>query len=553
MLLNNYLFICSFFVFLIVLFKYGNKKQGEFFLVYSVLLFVFNIVSFKDFSSSFANPSIIVIYLLFLMSIGLKNNYFIFNIRKLTNGNFKLFFMTGILSSFLNNITVVSSLVSTLHKNKLKLILLSFASIIGGTLTNIGTSTNILFNQLLMELSNNTYQFFLIDFFKIGFPLLIISAIFIYFVSKINFSSEPIKVEPYHFELKLKDNSNMVGHSIKDNNLRNLEYFYLAEIIRNNKIIIPEPNTIIEQGDIFIMVGDLSKINSLPFLNETTILKEDSNKVLKNMKEILISPYFEFINKSIKEIGFRSLYNLSILAVYKNNERVKGKIGDIVLERGDKIIVSGEGSEHINDQFIFLNEVHRHEILSKKDSFIYLGMFFSAILLGLFQIVPLIKSLPIVLMYFIVKNYISFKEIKSSNIGFLLVIAAGILISKGLVNTGTNILISNFINSLTSIDFVLILILFFITVLLTELFSNTVAASIMVPIAISLNGFDQASLMAVIFAANASFIFPYNYHTNILIFNYGNFKLREFILSGLLMSAIYSSIVLSLIYYYYFL
>lgn len=544
---NGFIFLILFFTFLLLLFKFGHNKQKEFFFIFSILMLLLNYINIEEFIKSYFNTSLLTIFLLLIISTNLKYNYFFIKLTNKINTDFKLFFLSAGISSFLNNITVVSGFLELTNKNKRKLILLSFGAIIGGTLTAIGTSTNIIANEILLSSTNESINSFI--FAKFGIPILLISSLFVYIISKINLNESKENFK-YFFELKISNKSKMIGKTIKENKLRNLNDFYIAEIIRNEKSFIPNKETIIKENDIFILVGNLSKINELPFLNETKIINE--HKQLDNIKEIIISEHFKDIGLKIKDINFREKYNMSILSIYRNNRRIELKIGDIELEEGDMLIVLDNNKTEYTD-LIYVNTINiKHEKLNKKDSIIYLSLFISSIALALFKIIPIYIGLSMTLIYFLYKKYIVTANIKEMNFNFLIIIGAGLVISKVFKNTGIDSFISINILNFELETFTFIIILFIISIILTELFSNAVTVAIMIPIALSMFGFNEAAIMAVIFGANASFLIPYGYHTNIVIYNYGNFSLKEFIKLGFIMTLIYSFVFIGLIKIYYF-
>ena len=288
----------------------------------------------------------------------------------------------------------------------------------------------------------------------------------------------------------------------------------------------------------------------MPFLNETKLINK--HKQLNNVKEIIISEHFKDIGLKIKDINFREKYNMTILSIYRNNSRIELKIGDIELEEGDMLIVLDNNKTEYTD-LIYVNTINiKHEKLNKKDSIIYLSLFISSIALALFKIIPIYIGLIITLIYFLYKKYIVTANIKEMNFNFLIIIGAGLVISKVFKNTGIDSFISMNILNFELETFTFIIILFIISMILTELFSNAVTVAIMIPIALSMFGFNEAAIMAVIFGANASFLIPYGYHTNIVIYNYGNFSLKEFIKLGFIMTLIYSFVFIGLIKIYYF-
>lgn len=544
---NGFAFLILFFTFLLLLFKFGHNKQKEFFLAFSILMLALNYLSIGEFIKSFLNTSLLTIFLLLIISTNLKYNYFFLKLTNTINTDLKLFLLSAGISSFLNNITVVSGFLELTNKKKKKLILLSFGAIIGGTLTAIGTSTNIIANEILLSSTNESISSFV--FAKFGIPILLISTLFVYIISRINLKENKEEFK-YFFEIKISSNSKFIGKTIKENKLRNLNDFYIAEIIRGEEYFIPNKETIIRENDIFILVGNLSKINELPFLNETKLINK--HKQLNNVKEIIISEHFKDIGLKIKDINFREKYNMSILSIYRNNSRIELKIGDIELEEGDMLIVLDNNKTEYTD-LIYVNTINiKHEKLNKKDSIIYLSLFISSIALALFKIIPIYIGLIITLIYFLYKKYIVTANIKEMNFNFLIIIGAGLVISKVFKNTGIDSFISINILNFELETFTFIIILFIISMILTELFSNAVTVAIMIPIALSMFGLNEAAIMAVIFGANASFLIPYGYHTNIVIYNYGNFSLKEFIKLGFIMTLIYSFVFIGLIKIYYF-
>lgn len=544
---NGFAFLILFFTFLLLLFKFGHNKQKEFFLAFSILMLVLNYLSIGEFIKSFLNTSLLTIFLLLIISTNLKYNYFFLKLTNTINTDLKLFLLSAGISSFLNNITVVSGFLELTNKKKKKLILLSFGAIIGGTLTAIGTSTNIIANEILLSSTNESISSFV--FAKFGIPILLISTLFVYIISRMNLKENKEEFK-YFFEIKISSNSKFIGKTIKENKLRNLNDFYIAEIIRGEEYFIPNKETIIRENDIFILVGNLSKINELPFLNETKLINK--HKQLNNVKEIIISEHFKDIGLKIKDINFREKYNMSILSIYRNNSRIELKIGDIELEEGDMLIVLDNNKTEYTD-LIYVNTINiKHEKLNKKDSIIYLSLFISSIALALFKIIPIYIGLIITLIYFLYKKYIVTANIKEMNFNFLIIIGAGLVISKVFKNTGIDSFISINILNFELETFTFIIILFIISIILTELFSNAVTVAIMIPIALSMFGLNEAAIMAVIFGANASFLIPYGYHTNIVIYNYGNFSLKEFIKLGFIMTLIYSFVFIGLIKIYYF-
>ena len=539
----------------------------------SILLFL-RILSPKDVLFGFSNEQIVDVVLLILISKVLQStgvlSFFISKILK-KELDYKEFlsrmmiFVSGI-STVINNTPVVAMVLPYVndwcHKKKISpsklLIPLSYASIFGGMSTLIGTSTNLVVNALTVESGLKPFSFF--DFSYAGIPIMLFGFFYLYFIGHKLLPERPDIVESflsrrrdYLVETVLKSNSPLVGKTIKQANLRNLEGLYLAEIVRKNIRIYPvSPSEVLQEGDILIFVGDTRAVVSLIQNNYGLSLPKfcllDSE--YKELVEVVISNNSSLINKKIRDTNFRAKFDAAVLAVHRNGERLKGKIGEIVLKPGDLLLlIVGKDFwkkvEDITDFYIVsrIDEVPNEREFSKgKLLFLF---FLLAILLSALKLVSLFTALIFVLLLSVLLKTTDYSRLKSKlDIHFFLIAVFSLALGKALIKTGLAKTFASAIDSLLGGfgTFGYILGIYLVTNILTEFVNNVAAASIAFPIALasaSVSGIEPKYLiLAVAYGASASFVTPIGYQTNLMVFAAGNYKFKDFLRIGLPLSVL---------------
>lgn len=504
---------------------------------------------------SVINHSAILIMLLILASIALEKSTYLFLImRKIYTRNYKksllkLCVLTLLSSAFLNNTAVVATMMSSIIKNKeIKpsklLIPLSYFSILGGVLTLIGTSTNLMINGLLIANNLPSLKFF--ELFPVGIFIVLFCSVIIFLFSyrlpDIDFVKNEIK--DYLLQAKVEPGCIFIGKSVRKNKLRALDGLFLAEILRNdNKLSLVTPETIIEPNDILLFTGNISEIGQLTKINHLNLFPDQDNLPTANLLEVVINPNSNLVNCTLKSQNFRSRFDAAVIAIKRDAKSVSGKLGEQELFAGDKLIlVIGENFYSINtmdNNFIILDTKKITKQLTNSQNLLLIAGFFSSIFISLFTPYSLIQTISFYLFVCVVTKIINTDDIrKKFPFDIWIIISSAIVISSAVNATGLSSYLSTFIYDLVgeSSYWIGFISLFICTVLLTEVMTNVAAAAIMFPISISLAklyGVDyQPFIMGIIYASSASFLLPFGYQTNLMVMNAGGYTVKDYLRFG---------------------
>ena len=472
--------------------------------------------------------------------------------------------LSGIASAILNNTAVVATLISpirnnTFHAPSKLLIPLSFAAIMGGTLTLIGTSTNLVVNSLWMGEGNNTLGFF--DFTLIGTAIFLSGFLVMFILSpllpEINTSKKNFK--EYFIEARVSPDSTLIGKSIQENRLRSLHSLFLVEIIRHGRLISPvSPSEVIEANDSLVFVGDVKAIVELQEFNGITLFAGENGLLQQNLVEVVLASRSNIIGRTLKQAGFRDRFDAAVVAMQRDGEPVSGKLGEVVLQEGDNLVLAVgpdfTNRHNISRNFFLLSDVKLYGTLSGSQEIATIAGFLITISLAAFQIVPLLDGLIYLLAFLVFGRILSVNDIRQKfPVDLWVILTSALTLATGLVSSGV---LRDFVTYYHSIfvqlsPFWLMASIYLLTMLLTELMTNAAAAALTFPIGYGLAqtmGIDPLPIvMAIAYAASASFITPYGYQTNLMVYNAGGYRFRHYALIGAGVSITYSVVVLVLI------
>ena len=569
MTVEQWLMIAVFIATFVSLVKY-SKIPERVFSVTVLLCLALSFVSVDDILTNAVNPGLVTLVLLVLCSFAFERTSIlrrlsasVFNGSKVKS-TLRLLIGTAFASAIMSNTAVVATLINTVKKNQLinagKLLLpLSFAAIIGGTLTLVGTSTNLIVNSLLIKQGHEGFGFF--DFSLIGLVAFVLCVVVILVRSRTlpDLVGDDLASNDYLLEAEVVTSSNLIGKSIEENGLRNLDSLFLVEIVRQGRLISPvTPDENVQANDKLIFSGDISKVLILQQFDGLTLFAEQDDLLRDNLTEVLVKADSAIAGKTLKKAGFRARFDAAVVAVRREGSALSGKLGDIVLQQGDFLVLAvGQdfySRPNLSNNFYILSGHQAVNMLSGwRDNATVWG-FISSILVSVFTPLPLLSCLFIYLAFLIFSGALSVNEIKRRfPLEIWMIVLGALTLASAIENIGIAAIFAQNIEGFLHGQsiYLAFIIIFVLTLVMTELITNSAAAALSFPIAYNIAlglGVDPTPfVMAVAFAASGSFISPYGYQTNIMVFNAGNYKLSDFVKFGLPISVIYSISVIIMI------
>ncbi|WP_062515648.1 SLC13 family permease [Halobacillus sp. KGW1] len=473
-------------------------------------------------------------------------------------------------SAFLNNTPIVVTLTPIVREwcadhnispSKF-LIPLSYASILGGILTLMGTSTNLVVHGLLLERGMEGYSLFTLA--QVSLPASLIGLIYLVTVGyRILPDYKPLNKrsgderKQYLMEVVVENHFPAVNRTVEEAGLRNLEGVYLLAIARSKDKVCPVKNsTTIKAGDRLIFTGIISKIAELQDKKGLTI-KTGTDVSLEQLEnghgrlvEVVVSHQSSLLHRKIKETQFRATFDAGVVAVHRNNERIESKIGDIELRAGDTLLLlTGADFQERAAQskdFYVVTPLKKHPLLNKMSSWKAWTALLSLVgMIGLVTMnaLSMFTAMSILVVFYLLCKIVTPDEAKQ-NVQFhvLLLIASAFGIGQALFKTGAAEWVAGGLIRLSDPFgiFGALVLLYVLTALFTEMITNNAAAVLMFPIAVEaanrLGVEPMAFVILVTIGASASFLSPIGYQTNLIVYGPGGYRFKDYLKVGLPLS-----------------
>ena len=541
--------------------------------------------------SGFANPAVITIGLLFILSHALQKTrlleYLIIRINKLVSRSRNLglgvYLLTiGIASALMNNTAIVAIFmpvtIRLAHQYKISpsklLIPLSYAAIMGGTLTLVGTSTNLLVNAIYIDNGGEALGMF--EFARYGWIPLIIGLAYIIWIAPLILPSRTITsslTKSYHMagyltEMKISNDSPLVGKTCRERNINQNYDVMVLDIQREGHLISTKVGEeIIQSGDILFVKGAvenflrMKEVEKISLLTDEKLTQKELEQEDNVLMECMLTDKSDIIGKTLMQSNFRKRFRTFILAIRRDGSIIRKKVAHVILHTYDTLLIYGRRKQidklAINGDFILLGEVQA-ELVKSRYWWVSILAIISTIILAAFGILPILKGAIISAVILLMFKIISPNEAYQS-IHWQVIILIAALIPLGIVieSTGTATFIGELISN-TVVGFsndiqpyILLGLIYLITMILTEVSSNTATAIIMTPIVMAVTnqiGIEpRPFIFAVCFAASASFITPVGYQTNLMVYGPGGYKFSDFIKVGMPLSIIFWLLAILLI------
>ena len=548
------------------------------------ILFLFGYLTPEQAISGFSNPAVLTIAFLFILSHALQKTgvleYLVIRINKIADrsrllGRAVYLFTIGLASALVNNTAIVAIFmpvtIRLAHKYKLSpskmLIPLSYAAILGGTLTLVGTSTNLLVNSIYSA-NPNVEPMGMFEFTRYGAILMSIGLLYILFIAPQLLPSRTVtssltksyRLGGYLTEMKITAESPLVGTTCLDRGINKHYDVMVLDILRDEKMITSNiRQTSLEAGDILFVRGTLDnflrmkEVEKITLLTDEKLTQQELEKENNVLVECLLTEKSDLVGHSLMNSNFRRRFGTFILAIRREGTIFRKKVAHIVLQAFDTFLVYGPLNK-VNElskggDFIVLGKV---EAVLRKQRFWWMSIVvvLAAIGLAAAGIMPIVKGAMIGVVLLLALKVLTPQEGYQS-IHWQVIILIAALIPVGIVvqSSGTAEWIGGFISSAVRMvpvewqPHVLLALIYLITMILTEVSSNAATSIIMTPIALAVTqqmGLEpRAFIFAVAFAASASFITPVGYQTNLMVYGPGGYKFSDYIRVGFPLALIF--------------
>lgn len=544
----------------------------------AVILIVLGLVTPDEGIAGFSNSATITVMAMFILSAGIAKTGVIQIFRDLllkwggksiTRQILVMGLLVGPISGFINNTAVVAIFLPIVEDwckkrgvSPSKLLMpLSFVTILGGMITVIGTSTNVLASGIAEDLGYEAFSLF--QFTKLGIITFLIGLGYLAFVAprllpnrknlESDLVSEDYGLEDYVTEVIVKPNSKLIGKTLRSAQLRRDFQVDILEIIRDGqRLAQPIASRPIFGDDLLIVRGkteDVLRIRTeqglgiLPDIKfNQKSLETELSSVDEGIAEVLILSNSRLIGTTLRDLKFRQRYNLTVLAIRRGEELIRDRLNRTPLKFGDLLLVQGAKQSLLGLQTtreLLVIEQKEPEAIRRNKAWIAISIILGVVLLAAFDILPILVSALVGVVLMIVTGCLKPGELYGAVRWDVIFLLAGLIpLGTAMENSGaTKWLADNLMVVGGDLSGYWILLFFFvITSLLTEILSNNASVVLLIPIAIevanSLNLNPISLMFAVTFAASNSFMTPIGYQTNTMVYSPGGYKFGDFFRVG---------------------
>lgn len=538
------------------------------------VMLVLNLIQPSQALSGFANPGVATIGALFVVVAGLRQtgaitllaHHALGRPKSVRGAQLRLLGPVMSASAFMNNTPVVAMLIPAVtewaRNYRLPLtqllIPLSYFAILGGLCTMIGTSTNLVVHGLWIDSGRNALGIFAIT--PLGIICAAVGAAFLLLTSRRLLPQRALETtnrrnpREYAVEMVVTASGPLPGQTIEEAGLRNLADLYLLEISRRGHTLpMVAPDEILEADDQLIFVGvvdsvvDLQRIPGLEIATNQ-IFKLESDRSARILAEAVVAPQCAVAGKSIREGQFRTRYNAAVIAVSRNGERIQERLGDIVLQPGDALLVECMPSFVVsmrNSRDFFLVSQVQDAIPPNSDRVrLALGIIAGLVITAGTGVFSMLEATLIAAGLMVLTRCCSQRAaLAQVDFPLLLTIGAAFGLGHALQNTGAaTALAAGLLHLLGTNPWLALAAIALSVSLMTEFVTNNAAAVIGFPIALStaeqLGANPMPFVMVLMIAASASFATPLGYQTNLMVYGAGRYRLSEFLRIGIPMNAL---------------
>ncbi len=519
--------------------------------------------------SGFSNPGVLTVAVLFAVAAGLRQTGAIDWVAQTALGRpatvrsalARVVFPAVPISAFLNNTAVVAMLVPAISDWARKLRLpvsklmlpFNYATVLGGTCTLIGTSTNLIVSGLILS-SGKLPPLGLFDVTWIGLPVALIGCLFVWLAGPFLLpdrgspSSQLREAREYMAEMIVPPGSPLVGKTIEEAGLRHLPGAFVAEIERDGESLVAVgPEQRLKANDRLVLVGVVDSIRDLQQLRGLVpatdqVFKLDSPRYRRRLFEAVVSNTCPLVGKTIRDGRFRNRYNAVVLAVARNGERLRGKIGDIVLRPGDTLLIEAGPSfavQQRDSRDFFLISGVEHSTPRRHERATLALAILAAMVVAAAAGINMLSAALVAAFLMVATGCCSLSDARNSlEWPVLIAIGAALGLGRAMEVSGAAHSLAAAILSLAGQQAWLTLAAFYVaSAVLTEILTNNAVAALMFPVALAsaeqLGVSPLPFVMALMIAASAGFATPIGYQTNLMVCGPGGYRFGDYLRLGI--------------------
>ncbi|MEP0902156.1 SLC13 family permease [Nodosilinea sp. FACHB-13] len=564
-------------------------------LAIATVLIVLGLVTPEEGIAGFGNAATITVMLMFILSAGVAKTGVIQIVRdwlmkwggkEPSRQIFVMGILVGPITAFINNTAVVAIFLPIVEEwckkqnispSKL-LIPLSYVTVLGGMITVIGTSTNILASGVSKDLGYG--EFGLFEFTAVGVITFAVGLAYLaLFAPKLlpdRKSSSPnlsnYDLKDYMSEVVITPRSTLIGQTLKASEIQRKFDIDVLEIIRDGSHFAqPLADKVLQAGDVLMIRGGRDELLSLKDQRGLDILPEvkfgqqpiedEPDTSEEHIAEVLILSNSRLVGATLKEMRFRQRYNATVLAIRRGEELVRDRMGKVPLRFGDLLLVQGPQSSFTGLQTtreLLVLEQREAEGLRVDKAWVAIAIILGVIVVAALNWAPILVTALMGVMAMVITGCLKPGEIYGSVRWDVIFLLAGLIpLGTAMENSGTTDWLAQQLAAIGggASGIVLLIIFYLVTNLLTELLSNNAAVILMIPIAAgvatSLELNPIAFIFTVTFAASNSYITPIGYQTNTMVYGPGGYKFFDFTRVGLPLNIILTVITPLLIAWLY--
>nr|WP_276238041.1 SLC13 family permease [Halobaculum sp. DT55] len=546
----------------------------------------FELVTVEQGLSGFANPATLTVLAMFVLSEGVRMTGIVQRlgafIASITRGDetkqlAATIGVVGPISGLINNtaavailLPMVTDLAERSQTSPSKLLLpLSYASMFGGTLTLIGTSTNILASDLYATLApaDVARQFRMFEFLPLGAALLVVGSIYLLTIGR---WLTPARIKPrvdlteefemadYLTEVVVREDSPLVGQRVESALVETEFDVDIVQLVRGDQVFLePLGQKEIKAGDLFAVRTDRATLVELLDVEALDLIPEVVDEAElevadagQNLVEVVVAPGSSLVGESLASASFRQRYDATVLALRRGGELVRQRMDRIPLKVGDTLLVqASEGSiERLdaNRNFILAQEIERHDYRRSKTG-VAVAIVALAIGLAAADLVPIVVSALAGSLAMVVTGCLKPGEVYDAVEWDVIFLLAGVIpLGIAMQTSGAAELLANAVvaGSVVLPPLALLGAFYVVTALLTNVISNNASVVLMIPVALqvaaTLGANPLAFAMAVTFAASTAFMTPVGYQTNLFVYGPGGYRFTDYVRVGAPLQAVFA-------------